>query len=50
MTRGQAPRVIQTSPKKERATALRLRAPSVSGQPAVKKANRHARGMQPPHG
>jgi hypothetical protein len=50
MTRGQAPHVIQTNPKKERATALRLRAPPFSGQPAVRKVNRRARGMQLPHG
>jgi hypothetical protein len=48
--RGQAPHVIQTDPKKERATAPRLRTPSFSGQPAARKANRRARGMQPPHG
>jgi hypothetical protein len=47
---GQAPHVIQANPKKERATALRLRAPSFSGQLAVMKANRCARGMQLPHG
>jgi hypothetical protein len=46
---GHAPHVIQTGPKKERATAPRLRAPSFSGQPVVRKANRPARGMQPPH-
>jgi hypothetical protein len=45
----QAPHVIQANPK-ERATALRLRTPSFSGQPAVRKANRRARGMQLPHG
>jgi hypothetical protein len=50
MSRGQAPHVIQANPKEERATALRLRAPSFSGQPAVRKANRRARGMQLPHG
>ena len=48
-TGGQAPHVMQTEPKKERATAPRLCAPSFSGQPTVRKANRRARGMQPPH-
>jgi hypothetical protein len=45
---GQAPHVIQTDPKKERATAPQLCAPSFSGQPAVRKANRRTRGMQRP--
>jgi hypothetical protein len=49
MTQGQAPHVMQTNPKRERATTLWLRAPSFSGQPAVRKADRRARGMQPPH-
>jgi hypothetical protein len=48
-TGGQAPHVIKTNPKEERATAPRLRAPPFSGQPVVRKANRRGRGMQPPH-
>jgi hypothetical protein len=48
MTRGQAPRVRLTDPKRdkgeppcrERATAPQLCAPSFSGQPAVRKVNR----------
>jgi hypothetical protein len=47
-TGGQAPHVIQTDSKKERATAPQLCAPPYSGQPAVRKANRHTRGMQLP--
>jgi hypothetical protein len=47
---GQAPHVIQTDPKKERATAPRLCAPSFSGQPAARKANRRTRSMQLPRG
>jgi hypothetical protein len=35
-------------PHKEHATALRLNAPSSSPKPAVEKANRHARSVQPP--
>jgi hypothetical protein len=58
MTRGQASHVIQVGLKreegesshKERATALRLYAFSSSSQPAVKKANRHTRSVQPPCG
>jgi hypothetical protein len=40
---------MQTNPKRESATALRLRAPSFLGQPAVKEANRRARSVQPSH-
>jgi hypothetical protein len=55
---GQTPHVIQTGPKskeggpphKERATAPRLCATSFSGQPAVRKANRRTRSIQPPRG
>jgi hypothetical protein len=46
---GEAPHVIKTNPKEERATASRLRAPPFPGQPAVGKVNCRARGMQPPH-
>jgi hypothetical protein len=35
-------------PHKERATALRLCAPSFPGQPAARKTNRRTRSMQPP--
>jgi hypothetical protein len=53
---GQAPHVIQASlkreegkpPHKEHATTPRLCAPSFSPQPAVRKANRRTRSMQPP--
>jgi hypothetical protein len=56
-TGGQAPHFIQTDPKheegepphKEHATAPQLSAPSPSPKPAVEKANRHARSVQPPH-
>jgi hypothetical protein len=37
-------------PHEERATAPRLYAPSSSPKPAVKKANRRARSVQPPRG
>jgi hypothetical protein len=55
-TGGQAPHFIQTDPKheegeplhKERATAPQLCALSFLEQPAVRKANRHTRSMQPP--
>jgi hypothetical protein len=55
---GQAPHVIQAGPKreegvpphKERATTPWLCAPSSSSQPAVKKANRRTRSVQPPRG
>jgi hypothetical protein len=46
MTRRPGPHVIQTNPKKERAAALRLRAPPFS----VKEANRRARSVQQSHG
>jgi hypothetical protein len=45
---GQAPHVIQTDPKKERANAPRLHAPSFLGQPVVRKANSRVRACNRP--
>jgi hypothetical protein len=58
MTRGRAPRVMKTDlkhgegepPHRERATAPPSCASSFPEQPAVKEANRRARGMQPSNG
>jgi hypothetical protein len=57
-TGARPPHVIQTDPKHEEgepphkghATASQLCAPSFLEQPAVKKANRRTRSMQPPRG
>jgi hypothetical protein len=55
---GKVPHVIQTDPKREEgepphkkhATTPRISALSSSPKPAVEKADRHARNMQPHHG